>query len=198
MLVATDIFHLSGCMLLTVGARLGARSTASAAARSVWTGRAPRPSVRENELPSTQPPLVLHCGFGRNNTILTLSRRVYKYERPPQKPELEQEYMIDQVRPNQEVLLTVTTGQLGFKGTHKGTYDAAFQTAAKMFKEMEDKGYIGEPIELVTRNFGQNRHAFFATLMGREGVKVSKFIRQITDATRIKFGGDRSPNKRRV
>lgn len=158
-------------------------------------------SIYDND--SFNPEHMLHCMFTRNNTILTLSRRVQKYKPSAEVANkgpnyLDQAALIDIVRPQQEVILTVSTGQLGFKGTKKSTYDAAFQTSARMFELMEQKGLLNKNIELVTRNFGQNRTAFFSVLFGKEGTKVRPLIKRVTDGTRIKFGGDRSPNKRRV
>lgn len=145
------------------------------------------------------PEHVLHCLFTRNNTVLTLSRRVHRV-RPEAVDggELDQAALIDLVRPQQEVLFTVTTGQLGFRGTKKSTYDAAYQTAAKMFDRMAERKLLDRDIELVTRNFGENRQAFFNALMGKEGTHVRPLVKRITDGTRIKFGGDRAPNRRRV
>lgn len=160
-------------------------------------------------LPSSKllPEHVLHARFAKNNTILTLSRRVYQ---PSSELDLtnipadvepkdiyNQRQMIDMIRPRQEALITVSTGQLGFRGTSKSTYDAAFQTSARMFGLMVDKGLTTKNLEIVTRNFGESREAFFKALFGKEGTRIRPLIKRLTDGTRLKFGGDRAPNKQR-
>lgn len=153
------------------------------------------------------PEHVLHARFSKNNTILTLSRRVHRSPSELELPNIpsdvepkdvyNQNQMIDMIRPQQEALITVSTGQLGFRGTSKSTYDAAFQTTARMFALMAEKGLTTKNVELVTRNFGESREAFFKALFGKEGTRIRPLIKRISDGTRLKFGGDRAPNKQR-
>ncbi|CAN6620242.1 small ribosomal subunit protein uS11m [Trichomonascus vanleenenianus] len=140
---------------------------------------------------------VLHGQFTRNNIILTLCsqyRRVGKLAEGLS----DQELMIDRVRPLQDVKISLSTGHLGYRNTKQGQYEAAFQTSARMFQLMEEKGYLDKDVELVFRQFSEGREAFMNALMGKEGNKIRPLIKRVTDASKIKFGGDRAPGKRRV
>lgn len=154
---------------------------------------------------SSLPPLVLHCHFTKNNTLYTLSRRVSgkKDSKAAEKPfsdgelVIDQSELIDRVRPHQEVVLHMSAGQAGFSGKRQRTPEAAFTATTRLFDKMLEKGVLKQPIEIVVRDFGPTRQVFFNVLFGREGAKVRPFIKRITDATRIKFGGDRSRNRPR-
>ncbi|ANB15465.1 mitochondrial 37S ribosomal protein YmS18 [Sugiyamaella lignohabitans] len=140
---------------------------------------------------------VLHGKFTNNNTMLTLTRRYVRVGKLAEKL-TDQEKIIDQVRPMQEVLGTISSGQLGFRGSKKNSYEASFQTTSRMFKLMEEKGYLNERLEIVFRQFGEGREAFLNVLNGKEGTKIRPIIYRVTDASKIRFGGDRPPGRRRV
>ena len=53
-------------------------------------------------------------------------------------------------------------------------------------------------IEVVLRGFGPGREAVTKVLLGSEGRWVRGKIGKVTDATRLKFGGTRSPKPRRL
>lgn len=139
---------------------------------------------------------VLHALFAKNNTILTLSRR---YRRVGNKTEKmsDQELLMEQVRPPQDVVCTVSTGQLGFRGSKKSQYEAAFQTCAEMFRRM-DELKINTKVELVLRKFGEGREAFTNVLNGKEGNKTRPLVYRVTDGTKLIYGSNRAPVKRRV
>jgi small subunit ribosomal protein S11 len=70
---------------------------------------------------------------------------------------------------------------------------------------MSEKGHFMETsrtkinsVEVVLRGFSEGRKAFLAALMGVEGAKIRKVISSVSDATRLKIGGTRSPNPRRL
>lgn len=140
---------------------------------------------------------VLHGQFTRNNVILTLSSQYYKVGKLAEglSP---QELAIDKIRPCEDVLISLSTGCLGYRNTKQGQYEAAFQTTAKMFKLMEERGFLDHRLELVFRQFSEGREAFSNVLMGKEGVKVRRNVTRVTDCSKIKFGGDRAPGRRRV
>ncbi|KAA8908031.1 hypothetical protein TRICI_004858 [Trichomonascus ciferrii] len=140
---------------------------------------------------------VLHGQFTRNNTILTLTRRYRRVGKKAEHMSL-MEQLIEKVRPQQEVKLSLSTGQLGYRNTKQGEYEAAFQTAARMFKLMEERGYTDKELELVFRQFADGREAFLNALNGKEGNKIRPLVSRVTDGTRIRFGGSRPPNKRRL
>ncbi|EGD99408.1 Mitochondrial ribosomal protein subunit S18 [Trichophyton tonsurans CBS 112818] len=68
-------------------------------------------------------------------------------------------------KPNNEVLMSVSTGNIGF---------------------------------LILRGFGPGREAFTKVLLGKEGKVLRERIVRVSDSTRLKFGGTRSPAVRRL
>jgi small subunit ribosomal protein S11 len=140
---------------------------------------------------------VLHGKFTNNNAILTLARRYIRVGKLAEKLS-EQERIIDQVRPRQEPVCSISAGQLGFRGSKKSGYEASFQTSSRMFQYMEEKGLLNRKIEIVFRNFGEGREAFLNVLNGKEGTKIRPLVNRVTDGSKIRFGGDRPPGKRRV
>ena len=54
-----------------------------------------------------------------------------------------------------------------------------------------------DQLELVFRGFGQGREAFIKIITGTEGSILRNKVTKLTDATRVKFGGTRSPRPRR-
>jgi small subunit ribosomal protein S11 len=72
-------------------------------------------------------------------------------------------------------------------------------------RKMQEKGLFEEgnenyvyKLEVVLRGFGEGRQAFTQALMGIEGRLIRPRVSRVSDATRIKFGGARSPNPRRL
>ncbi|ODQ79923.1 hypothetical protein BABINDRAFT_161589 [Babjeviella inositovora NRRL Y-12698] len=98
----------------------------------------------------------------------------------------------------EKVVMSHATGHFGFRKSQRGEYEAAFQTAASFFKKMEEKGCLDKPLELVLSEFGKGRQAFIAALEGKEGNKIRDNIIRVSDHTKIKFGGNRSPRRRRL
>lgn len=68
--------------------------------------------------------------------------------------------------------------------------------------DFEDLGLKTEsPIrsmEVVLRGYGKGREAVVKAIMGNEGHKLRERIVRVSDATRLKFGGTRSPKPRRL
>lgn len=62
------------------------------------------------------------------------------------------------------------------------------------------RGFLREiqALELVLRDFGPGREAVTKILMGQEGAALRGRIVRVMDATRLKFGGTRSPRPRRL
>lgn len=155
---------------------------------------------------------VLHGKFTSNNTILTLSMKYARAGKLAAKLSEEQK-VIDILRPLEEVKLNLTTGNLGFRNTKQGEYEAGFQTAARMFALIQEKGFfegeLKQPkrmasrdpvfgLELCLSNFGKGREAFLNALNGAEGNSIRKHVIRVTDTTKIRFGGVRPPRARRV
>jgi small subunit ribosomal protein S11 len=55
----------------------------------------------------------------------------------------------------------------------------------------------GVGIEVVLRGYGPGREAFTKALLGSEGAILKPMVVRVTDATRLKFGGTRSPQVKR-
>lgn len=53
-------------------------------------------------------------------------------------------------------------------------------------------------LEVVLRGFGPGREAVTKVLMGNEGRLLRPKIIKVSDSTRVKFGGTRSPKPRRL
>jgi small subunit ribosomal protein S11 len=103
-------------------------------------------------------------------------------------------------RPNREPIISVSCGNIGFKKAARGTYDSAYQLAAYMMSRIQDKGLLTEirQMEVIFRGFGPGREAVSKVIMSSEGRNVRNKIKKLTDATRLKFGGTRSPRPRRL
>ncbi len=113
-------------------------------------------------------------------------------------------------RPNKGAIISLSTGNIGFRKAQRGTYDAAFQLAAYVMKSIQERGLlragpddgVGEnkirQLEVVLRGFGPGRDAVTKALLGTEGRALRSRVVKISDGTRLKFGGTRSPNPRRL
>lgn len=130
----------------------------------------------ENQTPGFQDPYHLHVYATKHNTHITLTN------------------------PNRDALLSVSTGNIGFKKSGRGSYDAAYQLGAYVMNQIAEKGLLGEngELELVLRGFGIGRDAVCKILLGVEGKGVRDRVVQVSDATRLKFGGTRSKKPRRL
>lgn len=67
----------------------------------------------------------------------------------------------------------------------------------KLLDDESHPNYIYQ-LEIVLRGFGEGREAFKQALMGIEGRNIRPKVCNVSDSTRIKFGGARSPNPRRL
>lgn len=129
-------------------------------------------------------------------------------------------------RPNREPVISLSSGNLGFKKARRGTFDAAFQLGAYFMRMLQDKGLLRqvdlkdkqykeastaigtnkkrrveqpiENVEVVLRGFGEGRDAFTKVLLGAEGKVLRQKVVMVSDDTKIKFGGCRGQNPRRL
>ena len=99
-----------------------------------------------------------------------------------------------------DTLLSLSTGNIGFKKAGRGSYDAAFQLAAFTLKQIQEKGMLSgvKSLEVVLRGFGAGREAVTKALLGTEGRVIRQRITSVVDATRLKQGGPRSKKPRRL
>ncbi|MCJ1478955.1 hypothetical protein MMC13_007639 [Lambiella insularis] len=122
------------------------------------------------------PPHHLHVFSSKHNTHITLTR------------------------PDRNPIFAVSTGNLGFRKAARGTYDAAYQLGSYVMNRIQQQGLMKDirRVELVLRGFGDGREAIKKILLGSEGMAMRPRIVRVTDATRLKFGGTRSPKPRRL
>lgn len=102
--------------------------------------------------------------------------------------------------PSHAPILSKSTGNIGFRKSARGTYDAAYQLSAYLLGQIYEGGLLKEiqRLEVVLRGFGVGREAVTKALLGAEGRILRPKIRKVTDATRVKFGGTRSRKPRRL
>ncbi len=141
--------------------------------------RAPRLSFRASDKPHR-----LHIYATRHNCHITLARG------------------------NRDALISVSSGNIGFKKAQRGTYDAAYQLGTFVMGRINNQGLLspdypgkGGPIkelEVVLRDFGPGREAVTKILLSAEGQALRSRVSRIMDSTRLKFGGTRSPKPRRL
>jgi small subunit ribosomal protein S11 len=129
----------------------------------------------------SQEPFHLHVYCHKHNTHITLTR------------------------PNRDAIISVSAGNIGFKKAQRGSYDAGFQLMAYVCKMIQERGLLMQgnkdyitSLEIVLRSWGKGREAFLSALKGVEGSRLRPRIIRISDNTRIKFGGTRGANPRRL
>ncbi|RYP42048.1 hypothetical protein DL767_000560 [Monosporascus sp. MG133] len=103
-------------------------------------------------------------------------------------------------KPNRNAIISMSAGNLGFKKAKRGTYDAAYQLTAYVMDKLNQGNWhkIIKSMEVVLRGFGSGREAATKVLLGAEGKMLRSTIVKVSDATRLKFGGTRSPKPRRL
>jgi small subunit ribosomal protein S11 len=148
------------------------------------------------------PPHRLHVFAHKHNTHIT-------FVQPPkplsQTPHLATATASSKTTASQQtkeisVLLSLSTGNIGFKKAGRGSYDAAFQLAAFALKQIQEKGMWRDvkELEVVLRGFGAGREAVTKALLGTEGRFLRARITSVADATRLKQGGGRAKKPRRL
>ncbi|PGH18518.1 hypothetical protein AJ79_00295 [Helicocarpus griseus UAMH5409] len=132
--------------------------------------------VVQNGYPTQEPPHHLHVYTHKHNTHITLTK------------------------PNREPLLSMSCGKIGFRKAQRSKFDAAHQLSSFMMGKIQEDGHLltMKRLEVVLRGFGPGREAFTKVLLGPEGKNISKLVCRVTDSTRLKFGGCRSRNVRRL
>lgn len=103
-------------------------------------------------------------------------------------------------RPNRDPMLSLSTGNINFRKSHRGTFDAAYQLVTYSIAQMIEKGFMQniQQLEIIMRGYGPGREAFQKALLGMEGRVIKSKVYRVTDSTRLKFGGTRSPAVRRL
>ncbi|KAI9738583.1 MAG: hypothetical protein M1834_008087 [Cirrosporium novae-zelandiae] len=105
-------------------------------------------------------------------------------------------------RPSRAPILSVSAGEIGFRKSARGSFDAGYQLTAFLLKNITERNIIAKEkinkLELVFRGFGAGRDASTKAILGQEGKMIRHLITRVTDSTRLKFGGSRSPKPRRL
>lgn len=103
-------------------------------------------------------------------------------------------------KPDRNAIISISAGQLGFRKAKRGTYDAAYQLCAFVIDKLNQGNWHKKihKLEVVLRGFGNAREAATKVLLGNEGKFLKPKIVSVSDATRLKFGGTRSPKPRRL
>ncbi|CAI1663865.1 hypothetical protein SEUBUCD646_0N00340 [Saccharomyces eubayanus] len=141
---------------------------------------------------------ILHGKFTKNNTHLTFSSVMEDKNFRKNKGLSYNDTMLYYLNLPEKVRISISTGCLGFRKAARGEYEAAFQTSSKMFDLIKEKNMLNKDIEVVMDDFGKGRAAFISALVGKEGASVVKKVVKVSDATKLKFGGVRSPKMRRL
>lgn len=97
-------------------------------------------------------------------------------------------------------LISVSSGNIGFRKGARGSYDAAFQLGAYVMGRIKQQGLLRkiDAVEVILRDFGPGRDAFTKILTGSEGRLIRDRVVRVMDGTRVKFGGTRSRRPRRL
>ncbi|CAL9732572.1 small ribosomal subunit protein uS11m [Monosporozyma unispora] len=153
----------------------------------------------------------LHCQFTKNNTHFTLCSHWEDLNNKILTSPLStyDDKFAYWLHLPSKVEFKLSTGPMGFRKANRGEYEAGFQTATKCLGQLytqirRDKNLSGSggnkhvPIDIVMKDFGKGRTAFITAMNGKEGCMVRPYIRQVSDATALKFGGVRSPGIRRL
>ncbi|KAI1776820.1 translational machinery component [Hypoxylon cercidicola] len=103
-------------------------------------------------------------------------------------------------KPNRNAIFNMSAGNIGIKKAKRGTYDAAYQLTAYIIDKLHQGNWHNKikTMEVVLRGFGAGREAATKVLLGTEGRMLRDKIVKVSDATRLKFGGTRSPKPRRL
>lgn len=162
-------------------------------------------SLLGGNFPDTGPkapeqPHRLHVFAHKHNTHITFVQPPKPASQTPHLQSATSKTTANQQNKEVSVLLSLSTGNIGFKKAGRGSYDAAFQLAAFTLKQIQEKGMGREvkDLEVVLRGFGAGREAVTKALLGTEGRFLRPRIVSVADATRLKQGGSRAKKPRRL
>lgn len=149
---------------------------------------------------SEEGPHRLHVFSTKHNTHLTLVQPPRPASEMTGSRAMSNARNVAQSKKIVDMVMTYTTGNIGFKKAGRGSYDAAYQLAAFFLKQMAERGIIREirRLEIVLNGWGAGREAVTKALLGTEGRHVRHRISAVMDATKLKQGGPRSKRPRRL
>ena len=159
-------------------------------------------NFRENLDGSTKPrPLHrMHVYAHKHNTHITLVQPPKSAAETTSSRALGARVTAAEQKKTVDVLMSLSTGNIGFRKAGRGSYDAAFQLAAFTLKQIQEKGIMMQiyGLQVILRGFGAGREAVTKALLGTEGRVIRPKIKSVVDATRLKQGGPRSKKPRRL
>jgi small subunit ribosomal protein S11 len=126
--------------------------------------------VDQHAFARDKPPHLLHVHAGPGNTILTLTSDMGK------------------------TLVATSGGTAGFKKSHRGGAEAAFQACQQLVQKTKDKHVNVASLSVRLKGFGAGREATFRALRALTEWKIVR----MTDVTPIPFSGCRSKKERRL
>ena len=147
-----------------------------------------------------QPPHRLHVYATKHNTHITLVQPQKSAAKTASSRISGTSASSTEQKKQVDTLLSISSGNIGFRKAGRGSYDAAFQLAAFALKQMQERGMLRDlkKLEVVLRGFGAGREAVTKALLGVEGRHIRQTIVGVKDATRLKQGGPRSKKPRRL
>ncbi|RDA87429.1 hypothetical protein CP532_2806 [Ophiocordyceps camponoti-leonardi (nom. inval.)] len=101
-------------------------------------------------------------------------------------------------RPNRDPIISLSCGNIGFLKANRGLFDSAYSLAKYVFERLMQKNLKINALELVLRGYGEGRQAMLKLLLSPDGAFFRHKITRVSDSTRLKFGGCRSPGPRRI
>ncbi|KAK9446626.1 uncharacterized protein V1518DRAFT_423621 [Limtongia smithiae] len=140
---------------------------------------------KKNSIRKIELRYIWHALFTPNNTHFTLTAVYIDVANP---------YML----PLEDVKLSMSSGQFGFKGTHRGGIEAMYQLTVNFIAQMIEKGLNDKQIEVMLRGFGKNRTAFIQLFQSRETDQIRHLVQRVSDGTKLRHGGPRAPAHRRI
>ena len=167
----------------------------------------PRPEdIKFNAMESLARTVWKNSAEGAHEARLDIGDRLQPEPEVPQEPYHFHIYShrhnthVTVTKPNRDAIISLSCGNLGFRKAGRKHYDAAYQLGAYVVDKLHQMGVVKEirKLEVVLRGFGAGREAVLKVLLGNEGKMLRGKIIRVADATRIKFGGTRSPNPRRL
>ncbi|KAH3670429.1 hypothetical protein OGAPHI_000944 [Ogataea philodendri] len=144
---------------------------------------------------------VLHGFFRKNNSFLTLSKVEYDPAFEQKNPHLSfNEKVLYYLTLQEKTVYTLNTGTVGFRGAQRGEYEAGYQLASAFFRTIRERQYLKQDVnvEVVVKEFGKGRLAFFDALTGKEGMGIRERVSKLSDLTPVKIGGVQGPTPRRL
>jgi small subunit ribosomal protein S11 len=103
-------------------------------------------------------------------------------------------------KPDRGAIISMSAGNIGFRKSRRGTFDAAYSLTKYVLERMVHTGWPPKinRLEVVLRGFGPGREAAVKVLLSPEGKMLRDKIIRVSDSTRIKFAGTRSKKPRRL